>query len=91
MNVSEELLDLQSLKGQTRGTDLFASVYSAVDDMKLQWNKVTGITTDGAPAMAGERSGLSTLVCNKVSEEGNKAIKLHCIIHQEVLCAKREI
>uniref|UniRef100_A0A8C6P2I3 SPIN-DOC-like zinc-finger domain-containing protein n=1 Tax=Nothobranchius furzeri TaxID=105023 RepID=A0A8C6P2I3_NOTFU len=88
MNVSEELLDLQSLKGQTRGTDLFVSLCSAVDDMKLQWNKVTGIITDGAPAMAGERSGLSTLVCNKVREEGGSAIKLHCIIHQEVLCAK---
>ncbi|KAL6485494.1 hypothetical protein MHYP_G00048860 [Metynnis hypsauchen] len=52
MNVSEELLDLQSLKDQTRGIDLFASVSSAVDDMKLQWNKITGIITDGAPAMA---------------------------------------
>ncbi|KAF7252395.1 Serine/threonine-protein kinase 24 [Varanus komodoensis] len=88
LNVSEELLDLQSLKDQTRGTDLFVSVCSAVDDMKLLWNKVTGIITDGTPAMAGERSGLSTLVCNKVSEEGGKAIKLHCIIHQQVLCAK---
>lgn len=56
MNVSEELLDLQSLKGQTRGTDLFVSLCSAVDDMKLQWKKVTGIITGGAPAMA-ERSG----------------------------------
>ena len=36
MNVSEELLDLQSLKDQTRGTDLFVSVCSAIDDMKLQ-------------------------------------------------------
>ena len=43
---------------------------------------------DGAPATPGERSGLSTLVCNKVSEEGGKAIKLHCIIHQQVLCTK---
>ncbi|XP_072274649.1 general transcription factor II-I repeat domain-containing protein 2A-like [Pyxicephalus adspersus] len=55
--------------------------------MKLPWNKVTGIITDGAPAMAGERSGLSTLICNKVIE-GGEAIKLHCIIHQQVLCAK---
>lgn len=30
MNVSEELLDLQSLKGQTRGTDVFVSVSSLV-------------------------------------------------------------
>ena len=70
MNVSEEQLDLQSLKDQTKGTYLFVSVSSAVDNMKLLWNKVTGIIMDGAPAMAGERSGLSTLVCNKVSEEG---------------------
>ncbi|XP_077340540.1 general transcription factor II-I repeat domain-containing protein 2-like [Lithobates pipiens] len=48
MNVTEELLDLQSLTDQTRGKDLFVSVI----------------------------------------EEGGKAIKLHCIIHQQVLCAK---
>ncbi|KAF4087849.1 hypothetical protein AMELA_G00076080 [Ameiurus melas] len=87
MIVSEEL-DLPSLKDQTRGTDVFVSLCSAVDDLKLPWNKFTGITTEGAPAMAGERSGLSTLICNKVSEEGGKAIKRHCIIHQQVLCAK---
>ncbi|XP_073520416.1 uncharacterized protein [Phyllobates terribilis] len=68
MNVTEELLDLQSLKDQTRGKDLFDSVSSAIDDMKLPWNKVTGIITDGAPAMTGERSGLSTLICNKSPE-----------------------
>ncbi|CAM1292725.1 Uncharacterised protein r2_g183 [Pycnogonum litorale] len=88
MNVTEELLDLKSLKGQTRGTDLFVSVCEAVDDMKLPWSKVSGIITDGAPAMAGERSGLSTLICNKVSEEASNAIKLHCIIHKQDLCAK---
>ena len=38
--------------------------------------------------MIGEHSGLATIVCNKVSEEAGKAIKLHCIIHQQVLCAK---
>ncbi|XP_073470399.1 general transcription factor II-I repeat domain-containing protein 2-like [Aquarana catesbeiana] len=88
MNVTEELLDLQSLTDQTRGKDLFVSVSSAIDDIKLPWNKLTGIITDGAPAMAGERSGLATLICNKVIEEGGKAMKLHCIIHQQVLCAK---
>lgn len=35
MNVTEELLDLQSLKDQTRETDLFGSVSSVTDDMKL--------------------------------------------------------
>lgn len=64
MNVTEELLDLQSLKDQTRETDLFASVCSAVDDMKLPWSKVSRIIMDG------EQSGLSTLICKKVGEEG---------------------
>ena len=88
MNITEELLDLQSLKGQTRGVDLFDSLSSAVDGMKLPWSKVSAIVTDGAPAMAGGQSGLATRVCNKVTEEGGSAMKLHCIIHQQVLCAK---
>ena len=56
--------------------------------MKLPWSKVSGIITDDAPAMAGEQSGLSTRICKKVSDEGGDAVNLHCIIHQQVLCAK---
>lgn len=88
MNITEELLDLQSLKGQTRAVDLYDSLCSAVDSMKLPWSKVSAIVTDGAPAMAGGQSGLATRICNKVSEHGGSAVKLHCIIHQQVLCAK---
>ncbi|XP_073670885.1 general transcription factor II-I repeat domain-containing protein 2 [Paramisgurnus dabryanus] len=88
MNITEELLDLKSIKGQTRGVDLLQCVSDAVDDMKLPWEKLSGIVTDGAPAMTGERSGLASLLCNKVSEQGGNAIKLHGLIHQQVLCAK---
>lgn len=52
MNVSEELLDLQSLKDRRRGTDLFVSVCFAVDDIKRPWNKVTGIITGHLPRLA---------------------------------------
>jgi len=51
-------------------------------------SKVCGIITDGASAMTGDRSPLSTLIRYKVSEEGGNAIKLQCIIHQQALCAK---
>ena len=88
MNTKKELLDLKSLKDQTRGADLFFSVCSTVDDMKLPWSKVSTIITDGASAMAGEQSGLSIRIYKKVSDEGGDAVKLHCIIHQQVLCAK---
>lgn len=43
--------------------------------------KPLGSLQTGAPATVGEKSGRSTLVCNKVSKEGRKATKLHCIIH----------
>ena len=88
IDIKEELLDLKSLKDQTRGADLFYNVCSAVDEMKLPWSKVSGIITDGERAVAGEQSGLSTGICKKVSDEGGDAVKLHCIIHQQVLCAK---
>ena len=56
--------------------------------MKLPWSKVSGIITDGAPAMADEQSGLYTRNYKKVSNEEGNAVKLHCTIHQQVLCAK---
>lgn len=90
MNNTEELLDLQSMKTQTRRTDLSSSVCAVWGDMKLPWNKIVVIIRDGAPPMTGEQSGLATLIMsNKVREEGGKAVKLHCIIHElHVLCAK---
>lgn len=42
--MTEELLDLQSLKDQTRGTDLLASVCSAVDDMNYHGVKLVGLS-----------------------------------------------
>ena len=39
MRVGEELLDLQSLKDQTSWKNEFASICSAVNDIKLSWKK----------------------------------------------------
>lgn len=43
------------------------------------------MTTDGAPAMVGRQKGAVKLIEEKV---GHPIMKLHCIIHQENLCAK---
>ena len=59
----------------------------AIDKMELKWDKLCGVTTDGAPAMTGERKGMASMMCAKVRESG-EAVKMHCIIHQEALCAK---
>ncbi|KAK0141946.1 General transcription factor II-I repeat domain-containing protein 2 [Merluccius polli] len=86
--IMEDLLDLSSLKTTTMGKDMFEAVSDAIDKMGLKWDKLCGVTTDGAPAMTGERKGMASMVCAKMRESGGEAVKMHCIIHQEALCAK---
>lgn len=43
---------------------------------------------DGAPAMTGKRKGMASMVCTKAKESGGEVVRMHCIIHQEALCAK---
>lgn len=85
--ITEEVLDLRSLKGTTI-EDIFEAVSDTIDMMGLKWDKLCGVTTDGAPAMTGERKGMASMVCSKVQESGGEAVKMHCSIHQEALCAK---
>ena len=44
--------------------------------------------TDGAPARTGDRKGVASMVCTKVKVNEGEAVKMHCINHQEALCAK---
>ena len=79
---------MMSLKGTTTGKDIFEAVSEAVEKMGLKWDKLCGVATDGAPAMTGERKGMASMVCAKVKESRGEAVRMHCIIHQEALCAK---
>ena len=88
MNVCEEFLDMISLKDQTTGKEMYNYVVSVINDFNLQWNKIIGVITDGAPSMVGVRKVLSTFLCTKIEEDGGSPIKLHCIIHQKDLSAK---
>ena len=59
-------------------------------EFKLDLSKLVSVTTDGAPAMMGKNKGFATLLEKHLKAHGyeNDLIKLHCIIHQEALCAK---
>ncbi len=84
----QELAGLETLKGTTKGMNVFMAVQRVMDRNSLKWENLSGITTDGAPAMVSKRTGLSALVSEKVSKSGGSVLKYHCILHQEQLCAK---
>ncbi|KAM3844388.1 general transcription factor II-I repeat domain-containing protein 2A-like isoform 1-T2 [Vipera latastei] len=88
--ITEELLDVKSLHGTTMGKDIFEAVSKSIHDMKLPWDKLIGLTTDGAPSMCREKSGLVGRMRDKMKSENctGELTAYHCIIHQETLCGK---
>ena len=87
----ENLLSLESLDGTTRGEDLFQKVLSALEKFNFPLSKLSGIATDGAPAMVGSKKGLVALMKSEMTSKGINADNLvvcHCVIHRESLCAK---
>ena len=78
------------LKGTTTGKDVLEAVLTCFKDNNLHLSRLVSVTTDGAPAMIGVKKGFVTLLENHMASVGfdNTIIKLHCIIHQEALCAK---
>jgi hypothetical protein len=77
------LLNLVSLHGTTKGSDIFEVVHNCVDKYG-GFNKCSSIVTDGAKGMVGEQKGFSGLL----RKSGAKCPIFHCIIHQEALCGK---
>ena len=88
--VSEEFLTLVPLKGTTTGKDVSDAVLDTLTTAGLCRKRLVAVTTDGAPAMVGEVKGAASLIVKRCIEDGNthQPMKLHCIIHQEALCAK---
>ncbi|XP_068598240.1 general transcription factor II-I repeat domain-containing protein 2A-like [Brachionichthys hirsutus] len=79
---------MESLKGKTRGEDLYGHVSAVVERMKLPWSKLANVTTDGSPNLTGKNVRLLKRIQDKVKEQNPEqdVIFLHCIIHQESLC-----
>ena len=70
--------------GTIKGKDIFNIVDEFFKKNDLEWLKLVGCTTDGAPAMLGRKSGFPSYV-KAFSPE---IIFTHCFIHIFAFCAK---
>ena len=82
--VKTELLMSKEVFGTTKGKDIFIILDEFFKKNYLEWSKLVGCTTDGAPAMLGRKSGFQSYV-KAVSP---KIIFTHCFIHRFAICAK---
>lgn len=87
--MTEELLDLIPMTNTTTGRDLYDCIEKCLNELEVDWNNFSSITTDGAPAMLGVKSGLVSRLKSKYMTYGVELKSLHCIIHQESLGSKK--
>ncbi|XP_067123968.1 general transcription factor II-I repeat domain-containing protein 2-like [Centruroides vittatus] len=88
-SVTEEMLLLVPLKDTTKSRDLYEAVKKTLMRFSLSLSNISGVITDGAPAMIGRKEGLVKLIENDAfAVENSRFMKYHCILHQENLCAK---
>lgn len=45
---------MESLKGKTRGEDLYDQMSAVIENMKLPWSNLINVTTDGSPNLMGK-------------------------------------
>lgn len=52
-HVTEEMAALVAIKGTTKSSDVFEGIIATLKQLSLNLTNLTGLTTDGAPAMVG--------------------------------------
>ena len=83
-DVKTELLMSKELSSTSTGKDVFEVLDNFFKKNELDWKKLIGCTTNGAPSMLGRKSGF-TIYVKTVSS--NTTI-VHCFMHRFALCAK---
>ena len=79
------MLGLETLSLNTTGKNICDIVVNMCNERKMDISKIVSVTTDDAPNMVGRNLGFVKLFTEVV---GHRILSFHCIIHQEVLCAK---
>lgn len=89
MNITQELASLHSMYGTVTGEDIFNELKKTFADYNLDWTNLSCLTVDGGKNMSGIKKGLVGQVKQMCNEKNIlQPMFLHCIIHQQALCAK---
>ena len=78
------------MKGTTTGAEILKALLHCTNSMSFDRSKLVSGTIDGAPAMIGKNKDAVALLQKHLEDLGrnDKITKVHCLIHQEALCAK---
>ena len=74
--VTQELLNLVSLKDTTKGEDVFLVIKKCLSESGLHLDMLRGLITDGAPAMIGKNKEAVKLIVNGLEAKINKTANL---------------
>ena len=83
-DLKEEFLFCKTLDTTTKAEDVMEIVNNFFEVHGLDWANLVGVTTDGAPAMLGSRSGFQMLAKHR----SPLVTGVHCFIHREALASK---
>lgn len=83
-SIQDDLLFCRPLATTTKAGDVMDLISAFFEKEGLEWDKLVGVCTDGAPAMLGSRSGFVTLV----KQKNPSVVAIHCMIHREALVSK---
>lgn len=74
LRITEELLNVCSMKGKTTGADIFQNLEKVMTVNNLSWHKLVNVTTDGARNMSGTKNGLVGRIKSKMESIGAEKV-----------------
>ena len=77
LNVTEEMLGLESMKGTTTSNDIFHEVKNLMKKFNLSIDKLHSLATDGAPSMVGSKNGFVSKIKAEISMHRESSSFIH--------------
>ena len=89
--VTDEFLELVTMKDTTRACDIFCSLVTALDKTGVNWSRAVSLAAECASLIVGRNEGVATKFRENVlaANGGLDFFNFHCILHQEALSCEK--